>query len=285
MKSNNIWSDSMDQIPAQSRLMPHCLVFFALLVLLTVIPRASASDNFRIISETTEAGIVETRFDVEVNGQTIPGILWAPQGAQGTRPLMLFGHGGSQHKRVSNILRMARDLVSNEHYAVVAIDGPGHGDRASDRAAGDRSAREAMGRANTTAEWQAVIDVVQELDHVGEGPIGYWGVSMGTRFGVPLIAAEPRIKVAILGLFGLSESSTGDFADAVRAIEVPLIFVYQREDSLMTLEQGVYMFDSFGSADKSMHINPGGHTAVPVSEREKWKPFLVNHLGKARLQQ
>jgi len=161
--------------------------------------------ELQIISEVTEAGIKETRFDIEVDGITVPGILWTPEGAEGTRPLMAFGHGGSQHKRVSNILRMARDFVSNEHYAAVAIDGFGHGDRTPINQVEEGSPRVTE---NMTAEWMAVIDAVQKLDHVGEGPIGYWGVSMGTRFGVPLVAADTRIKAAVLGLFGLFPEGT-----------------------------------------------------------------------------
>lgn len=236
-----------------------------------------------IISETIEAGIKETRFDIEVDGMTVPAILWTPEGAQGTRPLMVFGHGGSQHKRVSNILRMARDFVSNEHYAVLAIDGYGHGERAPVPAADSGQPRPPE---NMTAETMAAISTVQNLKYVGNGPVGYWGVSMGTRFGVPLVANDSRVKAALLGLFGLFPEGTtvpAGWGDDARSITVPLIFVYQRSDSLMTLQSGIDLFDAFGSSEKTMHINPGGHTAIPVSEREKWKPFFVSHLGKAKV--
>ncbi|MDO8907478.1 MAG: alpha/beta hydrolase [Pseudohongiella sp.] len=242
----------------------------------------SSTGELKVISENIEAGIKETRFDIEVDGVIVPGILWTPEGAEGTRPLVVFGHGGRQHKRVSNILRMARDLVSNEHYAVMAIDGFGHGDRA----AANEAERRDRAEENMTAESMAAIDAVQKLSYVGEGPIGYWGVSMGTRFGVPLVAADSRFKAAVFGLFGLfPEGSTVPvgWGDDARSITVPLIFVYQRSDTLMTLQNGIDLFDAFGSTEKAMHINPGGHTAIPVSEREKWKPFFVSHLGKARL--
>jgi dienelactone hydrolase len=242
----------------------------------------SSAGELKIISENIEAGIKETRFDIEVDGVIVPGILWTPEGAEGTRPLVVFGHGGRQHKRVSNILRMARDLVSNEHYAVMAIDGFGHGDRA----AANETERRDRAEENMTAESMAAIDAVQKLSYVGDGPVGYWGVSMGTRFGVPLVASDSRFKAAVFGLFGLfPEGSTVPvgWGDDARSIKVPLIFVYQRSDTLMTLQNGIDLFDAFGSSEKAMHINPGGHTDIPVSEREKWKPFFVSHLGKARL--
>ncbi len=55
-----------------------------------------------------------------------------------------------------------------------------------------------------TPEWIAALDAAQTLDFVGaDGPVGYWGVSMGTAIGVPFVSAEPRIQCAIFGLAGL----------------------------------------------------------------------------------
>ncbi len=51
-------------------------------------------------------------------------------------------------------------------------------------------------------DWKATLDAAQELDEIGAAPVGYWGISMGTSFGLPLVAAEPRIKAAVLGLNG-----------------------------------------------------------------------------------
>lgn len=242
--------------------------------------------DLKVISETSEAFVQEMRFDIEVDGEIVPGILWTPQGAEGTRPLVVFGHGGRQHKRVDNILRSARDLVITEHYAVLAIDGPGHGDRVRPESNSD-SGNATRPPSNMTAETMAAISKVQALDYVGKGPIGYWGVSMGTRFGVPLVAEDKRIKVAVLGLFGLFDegdlTKDSDFGKAAKAIDVPVIFVYQRSDRLMELENGIALYDAFGSTEKAMHINPGGHTGIPVYERAKWKPFFVYHLGKTKL--
>lgn len=264
-------------------------VYFAFSLLLIVFSQAvfakTKVGDFKIINETSEGFIKETRFDLEVDGEIVPGILWTPQGAEGTRPLVVFGHGGRQHKRVDNILRSARDLVINEHYAVLAIDGPGHGDRVR-REENDSDKRP---RSNMTAETMAAITKVQALDYVGKGPIGYWGVSMGTRFGVPLVAEDDRFTVAIFGLFGLFDAGDltddSDFGKDAKRIDIPLMFVYQRSDELMKIENGLELYDAFGSKEKAMHINPGGHTGIPVYETKKWKPFFVHHLGKAKLKQ
>jgi alpha-beta hydrolase superfamily lysophospholipase len=85
-----------------------------------------------IISETVEDGIVERRFDLKVGDQPVPGLHWLPEGASAPHPTVLIGHGGTQHKRVPNVLGLARKLVSELGYGVVALDAPGHGDRMTD---------------------------------------------------------------------------------------------------------------------------------------------------------
>jgi hypothetical protein len=68
------------------------------------------------------------------------------------------------------------------------------------------------------------MDAAQDDDPVPHGPAGYLGLSMGTRFGVPLIAAEPRITAAVLRLFGTTAAgSESDFARAARQVTVPVL--------------------------------------------------------------
>ena len=101
---------------------------------------------------------------------------------------------------------------------------------------------------------------------------------MGTRFGVPFVAQEPKIACAIFGLFGVFPGLE-DHRAAAAQIQVPLMFVFQWDDELMTRQQGMDLFDAFGSADKTMHVNPGGHVGIPARERESWLAFWKRHLG------
>lgn len=252
-----------------------------------------------IRNEKTSGGVVRREFTLDVAGETVPGCIWTPEEAKGPRPLILMGHGGSQHKKVANITAAAQAHARILGYATVAIDAPGHGDRISredaDRARADaiaagQAARQGgavrpsriPGAANkAVAEWKATLDAVQQLDVVGAGgPVGYWGVSMGTRFGVPLVADEPRITCAIFGLFGVFPGLE-DHRAAAERIRIPLIFVFQWDDELMSREQGRALFDAFGSAEKTMHVNPGGHIGVPSFERETWLAFWRRHLSPA----
>lgn len=256
------------------------------------------------IGEKTEAGVTRREFRLEVGGDAVPGCIWTPEGATGSRPIILLGHGGSQHKKVANIASAAAAYARELGYASVAIDAPGHGDRVTrEQAEKARAAALAAGRAaqegrrpeggerpkisrdpdtvaKVTAEWKATLDAVQGLPEVGsDHRVGYWGVSMGTRFGVPFVAEEPRIACAIFGLFGVFPGLE-DHKAAAEQISIPVMFVYQWEDELMKRDQGVALFDAFGSAEKTMHINPGRHVEIPAHERDSWMAFWKRHLGQ-----
>jgi dienelactone hydrolase len=246
----------------------------------------------------TEQGVTERRFDLEVAGEVVPGLLWTPADAKGPRPLVLFGHGGTQHKRVEGILAMARGVVRHRGYAAMALDAPRHGERMTPEDAERYRAmlRDFKGRlpslsdeqlraARATvpqaiAEWKAALNAIQQLPEIGRSSVGYWGLSMGCGIGIPLIAQEPRIKAAVLGLGALRR---GDDAleRTARAVQIPLQFVFQLDDELMTPEGGLALFSAFGSAIKTMHINPGPHVAVPGFQRDCAEHFFARHLGPA----
>ena len=250
-----------------------------------------------VIEESAEQGVVERRFDLKVDGETVPGIHWLPEGSTAAHPTVLIGHGGTQHKRVPNVLGLARKIVRHRGYGVVALDAPGHGDRLTDeqrqaqaemlaarrqgRTLGplpaDRAKAMASAAPRAVAEWKALLDDLGTSPQWANGPFGYWGVSMGTAFGVPLLASEPRITAAVLGLGALREGNEAQRAQAA-SITIPLLFLFQWDDELMTREAGLALWDTFGSQEKTMHINPGPHVGIPVFERDAAIAFYQRHL-------
>src|SRR5215469_498141 len=79
----------------------------------------------------TEDGVARHSFTLSVAGERVPAVIWAPEGAAGPRPLVLMGHGGSQHKKIGTIAARTRQYAQRLGYATLAIDAPGHGDRIS----------------------------------------------------------------------------------------------------------------------------------------------------------
>lgn len=239
-------------------------------------------------SETKSNDVVERLFSVG----DIDGVLWSPADA-GHHPLVLLAHGGGQDKMATNLVSRARRYVSACGFAVVAIDAPGHGDRtrtdADDRFAvevGERiRAGEPVGALiahyndelsqRAIPEWQATLDELQQLEAIGSGSVGFWGVSLGSAIGVRLVAAEPRITAAVLGLVGY------EGLESVSAtITRPLEFLLQWDDELVPRESALALFDAFASSEKTLHANPGRHREVPAFEVASSERFFARHLER-----
>ena len=258
-----------------------------------------------IIQEVCERGVIERRVGLKVDGgEIVPGIVWLPEAATGPRPTVILGHGGVVHKRAPEVLGLARRLVRHQGYAAVALDAPEHGERITDKEAARAMRRSVQARIDEGPG--AGMPVVVEADqasgfaermngHVGEltalvddlvstgfidDRLGYWGLSMGTGIGLKFVAAEPRVKAAVLGLAGLGAGMGGDdFEAAARSLRVPILFLFQWDDELIARDSGLGLFDAIGSTDKTLHVNPGGHVQVPVFENDSAESFFVRHLG------
>jgi pimeloyl-ACP methyl ester carboxylesterase len=243
-------------------------------------------------SQTSSNGVLERLFTTD----GIPGVLWSPAGdSAGRRPLVLLAHGGGQHKKAPGPLARAHYYVTACGFAVAAIDAPGHGGRPrterDERFVAGMRERMAAGEpvypdiarynaelaAQAIPEWQAVISAVAELDGGGaDEPVGFWGVSMGTAIGVPLAAAEPRIKAAVFGLAGHET-----LAGAAARVTIPVQFLLQWDDEHVSRESGLALFDAFASREKTLHANPGRHVEVPAFELEDSARFFARHLVDA----
>ena len=250
-------------------------------------------NSVRFTAETSSDGIVERDFAV---GE-VTGVLWSPASGSDHAPLVLSGHGGGMHKKAPGLMARARQAVTTWGFTVVAIDAPGHGDRP--RTAEDDEARAGIRQSLTAGdharfreislrystslaeqavpEWQATLDALQKLPEIGpEAPIGYGGgVSLGTAIGIPLTAAEPRIKAAIFG--------GGYFADdalieTARRITVPVQYLLPWDDEHVDRRSSLALFDAFASKEKTLHANPGDHRTI------RWigidDEFMARHLGR-----
>jgi dienelactone hydrolase len=205
---------------------------------------------------------------------------------------VLICHGAGNTKRDPYIVSLARRLVRHHSFAAAAIDGPVHGDRRADHSedSGIMFVEFAQLWANDpkmvdemVADWRATLDALRELDEVGPGPTGWWGLSMGTILGVPVVAAEERIVVAVFGLMGTAGPSAlfrKRIADDARRVRCPVLFLLQWDDELVKREDVLVLFGEIGSRDKRLHAHPGGHVEVPAEELDASERFLADHLAR-----
>jgi dienelactone hydrolase len=203
----------------------------------------------------------------------------------------MIGHGASGHKMEPYVLATARRFVRAHSCAVVAIDGPVHGDREGgsfdtttnflqfgQRWSSDETVTDVM-----IQDWRDTLDAVLASELVkDDARVGYWGLSMGTILGLPFVAAEPRVQAAVLGLMGTIGPTSQRLADDARLLSVPTLFLVQWDDELIDRAQALNLFTQIASSDKTLLATPGVHTAVTPESFHRTIEFLVDRLGKVR---
>jgi dienelactone hydrolase len=238
-------------------------------------------------TEVAAKGVRERDFVVRRRDRRIPGVLWTAADDDRPRPVVMLGHGASGSKREDYIVALARGLVRHQGLSAFAIDGPVHGDRRTDGGSvaglpfADFAQRWSADPGlidDMVGDWRAALDDVQALPEVTGGPCGYWGLSMGTIFGLPVVAAEPRVAVAVLGLMGIAGPTKDRFAADAPAVACPLLFLVQWHDELFPRDLAFALFEALGSTDKRMHVSPGMHAEVPAEEFAASAKILNAHL-------
>jgi dienelactone hydrolase len=219
-------------------------------------------------------------FAIDVRGAAIRGHLWTPERAA-RAPLILAGHGLTQHKRALFPLTLAADLT-DRGFCVAAIDAPEHGSRRSsdDPAAIGEAWRlhwSTYGASCIAEEHGALIDALAARPEVDVDRIGYFGLSLATQYGIGILASEPRIRAAVLGLFSLADPGIlmRRYAPRVRC---PIFFVRQLEDEIHPADRAGALYDLLASSEKTLHSSPGGHIEVPPRVFDDRYGFLVKRL-------
>ena len=218
----------------------------------------------------------------------IPGILWTPGSAPA--PLILLGHPGGLQTMYPRLAARAQ-VCAAAGFAAATVELPGCGDRP--RSADAEEARAELRRAlaagepvddtivdrlvlplvdKSVPELRASLDALLTLPGIG-GPVGYAGGVIA--IGIRLAVVEPRIAAALL--FAGSFVPRASFAEA-RQIDVPLLVLLQWDDEGNDRQMALDLFDAFGSREKTLHANMGGHAGVPEFEGEAGNRFFARHL-------
>lgn len=228
---------------------------------------------------TLVEGSLEREFVLDGDEGSVPGVMWSPAEKPADR-LLLLGHGGTADKRAYYIEAVAR-MATNHGFDAVAIDGPGHGERVEPQ---DRPTSETFvdswhqhgGTKGIVADWKATLNFIE--DNRGNRPTGWWGLSMGTMVGLPVCVNEPRISAAVLGLMGKWGPNGKDLIEMAPSLTVPLRFLVQWDDEVVPRERCLDLFGLLGSERKTLHANPGAHSAVPVNEIVSSVGYLDKHV-------
>jgi dienelactone hydrolase len=245
--------------------------------------------KLRWTTEARDGDVCEREFGVEREGSLVPGVAWYPARTPGRRPLVLLGHGGSGHKKSAKMVRLGRLFAAQHGCWAVAIDGPVHGARGPVTDPTHPAYRQMWQRANVVqdmiADWRFVLDALSGLEQVDAGRVGYWGLSMGTMFGLPYVATDARVRAAVLGKAGMRgpsvERSGIDKHFRIHApqVRMPLLFVMQWDDERFDRDGQFELFDALGSIDKRLHAYPGPHSEDGPEAFEVGAAFLLRRLA------
>lgn len=231
-------------------------------------------------------GVLERTFTLG----DIPGILWTPESASAPVRLILLGHPGGLQQMYPRLAARARHSVA-QGFAAATIELPGSGDRP--RMAAIEEARAELRRAlaagepvpddvvdrlvlplvdQAVPEWRAALDALLSLPEI-DGPVGY---ARGViAIGIRMALVESRIAAAVL--FAGTFVPRSLFEEA-RQINIPLQVLLQWDDEGNDRQQALNLFEAFGSGEKTLHANMGGHTGVPAFETDEANRFFARHL-------
>lgn len=93
--------------------------------------------------------------------------------------------------------------------------------------------------------------------------------------GIRLAVVEPRISAAVLFAGSLVPAA---MVDEARRVTIPLHVLLQWDDEGNDRQAALDLFDAFGSKEKTLHANMGGHSGVPQFAGDAAARFFARHL-------
>ena len=248
-------------------------------------PDATPTSAITWSDATDEKDIITREFRITREGKRdVTGALWLSESMSPGATLVCFGHGASGDRYQAPSGHLAARFTLEANLPVLSIDGQVHGLRQVGE--GGRSAffpefQRHSCIEDMTDDWTCAVSEVQSLPEVGAGQLAYFGLSMGSLFGIPFVASRQDVTVAAFGLVGVESNFPHDeeMLTAAAKINCPLLFLMQLEDELFKREGYLKIFDTFASTDKRLHANPGLHPEIPAEEIDFAYDFLTGHIN------
>lgn len=233
--------------------------------------------------------------------------------AGGPFAAVILQHGSTPMGRHSWQMRPGGPLhvaFAQAGFLTVAVDGYGFGSRETPDDRGrlrpdrpDLLFRTRDQRMQSVQDLMRTVDYLRTRDDVRADAVGYLGVSMGCRVGVPFFALDARVAAAALFVGGSGaysrfavdgtpfadlagdEQLAFDLTDPITFAPLtagrPVFMANGTRDVLVGEEAGKRLQSAMGEP-KTLRWFDGGHGESPPALFDEAREFLAEHLGVSR---
>lgn len=212
---------------------------------------------------------------IECNGEDVPCSLFEVPNPRG---VILLGHGLGVDRHDETVLRPA-SILNDSSFTVVVPELPFHGERSAPGSEWTELVSKwqdfwaGEGRDVLVAEWLKVLAHVREC--VGL-PVSYFGLSLGTQYGILFLSRTQEVSAAVLGLFGSEPPPKSRIMNLLAPrVSIPVYFIQKLDDEIHPAENTTRLYDSLGAGVKVLDATPGLHGEVSRDSIENACRFLA----------
>ena len=212
------------------------------------------------------------------------GTVWHSRASSGVRPLLLLAHQEDEDRQSPDLMDFMSLMCGKYGFVVAAIDGPMHGARrvgTVDQSMMKHEFDQAWidGEETITPmvmDWKITVDALCELAEVDARHIGYFGLSMGTAYGIEVVATDMRIGAAIFGQWGSHYAHHERVLKNAKRINCPVDFyAFEKDPNLIHQKT---LLDTFRSEEKKWITYSKRSLFSNKKHVEMAKDFFVLHL-------
>lgn len=232
------------------------------------------------------------RLEFSSRGDRVPARLLLPPEGDGPFPLVLLQHGANGSKEAPYMVQVAAPWV-RAGAAVLSIDFPLHGERASAKLSGLlRSGLGLEGRPGpaarrvveefvrqAVADLQRALDAAEQLPQVDAARVVYAGLSLGSIVGAAYLGvdARPRAAALALGGGGFGGPLVDPCVHVARFAPRPLLFVNASRDEVVPRSATEALYAA-AAEPKEIQWFDAGHQDLPGRAMKAMWFFLQRHM-------
>ncbi len=140
--------------------------------------------------------------------------------------------------------------------------------------------REDGGIDDMVSDWRLVLDAVLKRGWADPERVAWFGLSMGTAYGIPVCAADGRIKAAALGMWGVDWGQDARLIQDAQRMKTPVLFQIKAEDEFFSTDGQRALFDALACPDKCLRTFAGGHSMSAPGQLDELLDFVSRAFSK-----